>query len=182
MDICEQLRKGKETVALRVSGGMHEGSAFAFIKVDVAYVRPDGDGYNNSLAFYGNYYDDKNKFKGLCVGADMDSSKANPFSWSLSIDSMIENQSVSLEKAKEMVKTLTKIERKLQKIEDAEGFAGSFEEYVVRLGRAVGAKAFFAKQGSNIQYKLNSNIGGLRGCVQSVIAENRKLLGFTEAA
>ena len=182
MNIDTQLKKGKETVALRIAGGCPDYSKFGFVCVDVVFVRPNGDGYNNSLGFYDNYYGDKHHYKGLTVNATMHGEKAQPFDYKLTIDSLGSERSVSLEDARSMVKILAPIERKLKKIEDAEGFAGSFEEYVVRLGRVLGAKAFFAKSPDNIQCKLHTNMGEMRRTIRDVIDNNQKQLGFSEVA
>ena len=182
MDIYEKLQCGKETVAFRVSNQISASSHYGHIVVDVVYVREENGFYNDSLGFYDNYHNQKHHYKGLTVRCQMDKHCEQPYRWNLVFDDNKDLSNLSLKKAEEIVKTLRPINKKLNKIMDAEGDVGSFEEFIARLGRVLNVKAFYGKYGSNIQYKRNDNIGVLRDHLRSLISDNQMTLGFTKAA
>ena len=182
MDINEQLERGKETVAFRVSNQCADFSEYGHITLDVVYVKRDEGRYNDSIGFYDNYFDQKHQYKGLKVTCQMGKHSELPYAWKLCMDDYSGLDDVTLEKAEEIVKTLRPIHRKIKKISDTEGCVESFEEFVLRLVRVLNVKAFYAKYGSDIQYKRNDNIGVLRDHLRSLIAENQNKLGFVKVA
>ena len=182
MDVYEKLKQGKETVAFRVSNQCTESKVIGHIVIDLVYVRHDAGQYNNSIGFYDNYKNQKHAYKNLTITCQMDTDNELPYGWELVIDESYGCVKITLEKAEEMVKTLRPINRKLRKLDDAEGCCDSFEEFVSRLARVLGVKAFYTKQGSNIQYERNDNAGELRDYLRSLINENQIKLGFTKAA
>lgn len=179
MDINEQLKHGKETIAFRVASHCNDISGYGHIVLDVVYVKSDAGRYNDSIGFYDNYYDQKHQYKGLKVTCQMDKGIELPYSWRLIVDNCIY---LSLGKAEEIVKTLRPIHRKMEKLCNAEGSVETFEEFVVRLVRVLNIKAFYARHGNDSQYKRNDNIGELRGYLQYLISENQNKLGFTKVS
>lgn len=182
MDIYEQLINGKESIAFRVSNQCADFSEYGHITLDVVYVKSDEGRYNDSIGFYDNYFDQKHQYKGLKISCQMDKRSELPYAWRLYIENYIGWSDVTLERAEEMVQTLRPIHRKMKKISDTEGCVESFEEFVLRLVRVLNVKAFYAKYGSDIQYKRNDNIGALRDHLRSLISENQNKLGFTKVA
>jgi hypothetical protein len=182
MDIYEQLEKGKETVALRVSNNCADYSIFGHIIVDVVFVQNKDSFYHDSIGFYARGGNAKHKYKDLTVKCTMDECSELPYGWKLCVDSCIYEGEMVLEDAEEIVKTLKAITKKLSKIDHEEGCASTFEEFVVRFGRVIGAKAFYEKLGSNTQYKRNDCIGDLRQRIRSLIKVNNDKLGFAKAS
>lgn len=180
MDINELLAKGKETVALRVLNEDRAGHNAAHIRVDVVYVQPDKGVYDASLGFYDNYYDQKHKYKGLTVSGQMTPEWELPYGYCLSIAA--QGSAIELSVAEQMVNTLKPLHRKMAKIAESEGDVYSFEEYIMRFARVINAKAFYTRDSSNVQHKLNSNIGQLRSHIRHLIAVNQKSLGYSMAS
>jgi hypothetical protein len=187
MNITDQLIKGKETIALRVINNCSTCNDFAHIEIDVVYVLPENSSsnetrWNESIGFYDNFYDQKHKYKGLSVTCQMDRNNENPYCWQLHIDNSIGNDRITLERAEEMVKALRPIHRKLNKIAETEGHEKSYEEFVIRIVRALGVKAFYTREENNRQFKLNSDISDLKSHLRDCICKNRNTLGFVTAA
>lgn len=177
MNIEEKLKSGKETVAFRIDNAVPSFSEYAHIVVDVVYV--DDSAKSCQLAFYNNYFSDKRQYKGLKVKAQMDGERELPYGWSLVIED--HDNEIDLEKAESMTKTLRPINRKLNKINEAEGYVETFEEFIIRLGRVLGVKAFFTKT-EGLGYSKHSDMSRLRSRIRSYIRENQASLGFKQAA
>jgi hypothetical protein len=182
MDIYEKLLSGKELVAFRVSNQCIQSRSIGNIVIDLVYVIPDKGEWNNSIGFYDNYDHQKHAYKNLTINCQMDAYNAMPYGWELVIDQSYDNSKIKLEDAEKMVKTLRPLNRKLTKLDEKIGYCDSFEEFVNRLTKILGVKAFYSKPGENIQYKRNDNAGELGEYLNSLIKENQVTLGFSVAA
>lgn len=181
IDIHELLERGKEDVALVLSNDCSDFSEYAHINLLVAYVVPDKGRYNESIGYYNNYFNEKNKYKDLKISCQMDSRKEQPYAWQLGI-SQIGSGSFNLADAEEMVKTLRPINRKLLKIVDTEGSPDTFEEYVSRIVRVLGVKAFYEKVDGNLQFSRCNEMSLLRSRIKTLIKQNNEKLGFVKEA
>lgn len=182
MNTNDLLIKGKETVALRVSNDCQEYAEIGHIHIDVVYVRPDCGVQNESLGFYDNYYDHKHQYKGLKINCQMDRNNENPYGWELVIDNINTAGGINLESAETMVKVLRSINRKMKKIEDTEGRVDSYVEFVIRIVRCLGVKAYYTKRDNDLQFHLQQDIGSLRSHLMHLLDTNRQRLGFIKAA
>ncbi|KZX73197.1 hypothetical protein A3715_15900 [Oleiphilus sp. HI0009] len=182
MDIREQLEKGKETVALRVTNQCKEFAEFGHIFLDVVYVQKERGKWNDSMSFYDDYYDTKNKYRGLKITCKQDGRNEDPYGWEIIKRGEYCSEGVKLEEAEIMVKTLRKIDKKMRSFNEKEGHAKTFDEYVMRFCRALNVKAFYTREDNNLQYERNDNIGMLRAYLNTEISKNRKKLGFSKAA
>jgi len=176
MLISELLLKGKETVAFRVSNHCPSNSEFATIILDVVYVRTDKGIYDNSIGFYDNYTGEKNQYKGLIINGHMSKRTELPCGWELC--SRTSQQHITLTNAEDIIKVMRPINRKLGKIADNEGSVDTFIDYVIRIGRVLGVKAYYEKRDNNREHQLNNNIGNLKNHLKSIIRHNNKKLGY----
>lgn len=181
MNIHELLERGKEDVALVLSNDCSDFSEYGHINLSVAYVIPGKGRYNDSIGYYNNYFSEKHKYKDLKISCQMDSRKEQPYAWELGI-SCLGSASFSLEDAEEMVKTLRPIKRKLLKMTDTEGSPDTFEEYVSRIVRALGVKAFYEKVDGNLQFSRCNEMSMLRSRIKALIKQNNEKLGFVKEA
>jgi len=181
MDIDQQLERGKETVALRVTNDLNSNSDYATIIFQVVYVRPEQGAGNSSIGFYNNYYCEKHKYAGLTIKAHMSSEFAEPYGYKLVVSPL--SSSISLSKAAEIVKTLRPLQKKLTKIAEQEGEADSIEEYMARICRVLNVQAFYYKSKNNgaFEYKLSRNPGLLNTYLRGLIKGNQERLGIKAA-
>lgn len=181
MDIYKQLEVGKETIAFRVSNACPAHSEFGHISLNVVYVKSDKGRYDDSIGFYENYFTEKHQYKGLSINCQMSRDKELPYGWEITVNAR-SSDGLTLTQAEDIVKTLRPINRKLRKISEKEGDVESFEEFVVRVGRVLGVKAFYGRYENNTQCQRNDNIGALRSYLRSLIKENQNKLGYSSAA
>jgi len=181
MDINEQLERGKETIAFRVSNQCTVKSETGRILLDLVSVDCDEIKRNDFSGFYDDCFG-HNRFAGLKVTCLMDRQSERPHSWSLCMGDYLGLDDLTLEKAEEIVGILRSIDDKMKEIDEAEGYAESFEEFILRLVRVLNVKAFYVQCGSYLQYKRNDNIGALRDYLRSIIAKNQIALGTAKVA
>ena len=178
MEIFEKIESGKETVALRLYVVPMQFTPGVVFHVDVVYVADEQKDYVQSMGFYNNYFTDKNQYKGLCVKGSMFRDDVAPSQYQVHINTDRDN-SVSLERAMGMVKTLKPINRKLLKLDEDLGQAESFDEYVCRLAKVLKVKAFYhpslTSKTDRTEYR-NDNDSELRETIKSMIAANIETL------
>lgn len=172
MDIRKQLELGKETIALRITNRLDPGSDFAEILVKVVYADPEKGNTDDSIGFYNNYIAEKHQYKGLQVSCIIDSDPELSDRWKLAVNTSV----INLGEAEDIVKTLRPVERKLDRITATEGVAECFDEYISRLCRVLGAKAFYCQSPNHSQYQRNDDIGDLREHLRYQIKQNRLFL------
>jgi len=183
LDIYTKLSKGRETVALRIDNICITGRECGHIILDVVHVADHDSKFNNSMWFYENYFDQKNKYKNLAISCQLDGYNEAPYGWKLFIKpNMVNFDGTDLEEAEQMVKTLRPIHRKLDKIRDIEGEPKTFVDFVLRIVRVLKIKAFYAKDDNNIQYSRNDNIGQIREHLQNLISDNMVTLNDSKVA
>lgn len=177
----ESLKKGKERVALRLSGGaIDTGSQFAQVLVDVVFVKDSSHRFNDSLGFYDNCYGDKHHYKDLKISASLSNRGPNCYGSKMAISPSFGSKDLDLEMLESMTKTMRTITRKLNKIDDQEGCTSDFEEMVIRLGRVLNAKSFYVKQENGIQWKRNDSMSELRTSIKKVISTALSEIGYKE--
>lgn len=97
------------------------------------YVLADGSVRN----FAGSL--DKDPLADLQITAQHDRVAANPYGWRVEYRDVF---SVDLNRAETMVKTLRRIERRMDAMRDELGYPESFAAYVTRVGKILGVKSY----------------------------------------
>jgi hypothetical protein len=171
MESFEKIRVGKETVALRLFAVPLQYTCGVTFHVDVVFVENTNKNYVESMGFYNNYFTDKNQYKGLCVQGVMYSEDLSVNQYEVHINTDRES-TVTLEMAKNMVKTLNPIKRKLMKLDNELGEPESFDEYICRLAKVLKVKSFYhpslTSQHDRTEYR-NDNVSQLRNTMKSMI-------------
>ncbi len=138
MNMNQKLKLGKETVAMMIKSEPLGSSDYGNVTISVVYVKEDG----KSIGYYDNYFDQKNKYKGLTYSCQVSRNIEVPYACRLFVDGC-DFVEITLDVAKQAVKTMSPIQKKLDKIANIEGETVSFEDMACRLARVIGAKAFF---------------------------------------
>ncbi|MBD0788169.1 hypothetical protein HUO09_17580 [Vibrio sp. Y2-5] len=176
MNLDTQLTLGKETTALRVSAIKNQ-SGFVELMVDLLYVNFDKGNYHNSMGFYDNQYH-KNKYQHITLTADIFHGDATDGRSELIINTRY-LESIKLEDLEIYTHSLKSLNRKIERLNDNEGFTNTIGEDVARLAKVVKAKAFYFQPGNNLQYERNDSIQKIRSYVDDLI---NQLLSPTQQA
>jgi hypothetical protein len=176
MPIERQLELGKERVAFRISNTKNNHGTHK-IAIDLVFVADESCKRGDSMGFYHNYFSEKHHFQGIEAVATMDSHYPDPYGWELCVDDRF-NGSVSMGRAKEIVKNLGPINSKLEKLSSKEGHPDSFIEYAKRLARVLKVSAIYERLDGNREYTRNDNIVHLVDVLKQMIADNKRDLGI----
>ena len=178
METLDKLSKGKETVALRLFAIPLQYSKGMTFHVDVVYVKDSEKQYVDSMGFYHNYYDEKHQYKGLSLTGTVYEYGSQPHGYQVGISTSANEQS-TLERAKQMVRVLSPIERKLNKLSDELGQPDTFEDYVCRLAKVLNVKAYYhtslTSSSDRTEYRVD-DIKSLKQTIANMIEFNTQAM------
>jgi hypothetical protein len=114
------------------------GRTLLTFKLKAVYLNEEGQ-VRSYLS--GRLFSNDNRLADLVVTAQHDGEMADrqPYGWNVEYRDVF---SVNADRAAAMSKTLRAIDRKLDKLRDEWGYPTSFEEYVVRVAKALGITTF----------------------------------------
>lgn len=166
--VLDLLYRGKERTALRLSSCVAADQVTVEVEIEVVYAIDNGESLQNgAFGFYDNYFDQKNKFKGLKAVITFDCS--GEVSWELVVEN---NGNITLESANAAINTLEPIHKFLNKKKAKHVGELKYQDFIVHFSKSVKARSFFTRDGEYTAWDRNDDIRSIVHYVEKLVPRN----------